>query len=416
MRVLKIFAIAPEASQTPATPAGEMRPERLPIMGSDIAAEEAIEPKPAQPEMIGQPEPRGFRGLSGISGQILPVMSVAATPELQQAAVRPAIEMSKPERLPSIGDIVPEPAPSAPAHTVPYTAPVDAPLADAAPSVAAPVERPRFAFIAPASSQPSPEPPQQPDVNETPAASVASAPNEQPSPSVVAAPKAEPEQRTNRKPAIDVKAYEPPFVPPKQANPPATSNSFELVQAEAVEEIAVPHRRTLLLRMKSDVQKTTVVDPTICDVVRLSPRELSVVGKAEGATHISVSVDDGSRAPQTYLVRVIADPEVQQRRERHCAAIQEHLHGLYPNNGLQVVPFGSLALLKGEAKNFSEALQILELTEALACQGADPAVPSEVPEHVRPPMASEGGMSQVINMLRIQSVQRRTEAAAPEMR
>jgi Flp pilus assembly secretin CpaC len=68
-------------------------------------------------------------------------------------------------------------------------------------------------------------------------------------------------------------------------------------------------RRSVLLRTKVDVYRTAIVDDAVCDIVQLTPREISIIGRSMGQTHVTFWFDDPAMAPLTYLVEVKPDTE-----------------------------------------------------------------------------------------------------------
>ena len=61
-------------------------------------------------------------------------------------------------------------------------------------------------------------------------------------------------------------------------------------------------RRSMLLRTKVDIYRTAVVDDAICDIVQFTPREISIIGRSQGQTHVTFWFDDPAMPPVTYLV------------------------------------------------------------------------------------------------------------------
>ncbi|REK29961.1 MAG: hypothetical protein DWQ42_03430, partial [Planctomycetota bacterium] len=88
-------------------------------------------------------------------------------------------------------------------------------------------------------------------------------------------------------------------------------------------ELVVTRRRSKILRSENDLYRVAVVDPNICDVIQFTPREVSIIGKSQGATSVTFWFADGNEEPVTYLVRVIPDPEVQIERERQYQILEE---------------------------------------------------------------------------------------------
>lgn len=72
-------------------------------------------------------------------------------------------------------------------------------------------------------------------------------------------------------------------------------------------QLVVAEHGSKLLRTKADVYRTQIDDAAICDLVQVTPRELSVQGKKAGETAITVWLKDGRHRPVRLRVRVIAD-------------------------------------------------------------------------------------------------------------
>jgi len=198
-----------------------------------------------------------------------------------------------------------------------------------------------------------------------------------------------------------------PLVPiPEGAQPEAipTSRLGPFQVLDHAEELDVVLRRSKLLRTTSDVYRTAVVDASVCDVVQFTPREVSILGKGQGATHVTFWFEDGQTAPTTLLVRVRPDPEVQQRREEQFGALEDVLAELFPESKVRLVPVADKLIVKGQARDAAEAAQILAVVRGQAVYRA-----TIVEGRAAAPMAREETnkilpASNVINMLRIPGV------------
>lgn len=73
----------------------------------------------------------------------------------------------------------------------------------------------------------------------------------------------------------------------------------------------MPERRKTL-RTKIDVARVEVVDRSVCDVEQLGPRAVSLVGKGQGSTQVTLWFGDDRHRPVTCLVRVMPRPEARQ--------------------------------------------------------------------------------------------------------
>ena len=175
--------------------------------------------------------------------------------------------------------------------------------------------------------------------------------------------------------------------------------SFEIIEESG--ELTVVVRRSKLLRTKVDVYRTAVVDSAVCDVVQFTPREISILGKSQGATHVTFWFQDERYRPITYLVRVVPDPEVEKQQSERYELLESHLAKLFPESKVDLVVVGDKLIVRGQARDAAEAAQIMaiirgELVRArgvMEGQASDP-IGREAAGQVLPAI-------QVINMLRI---------------
>ncbi|RMG03923.1 MAG: type II and III secretion system protein, partial [Planctomycetota bacterium] len=166
-------------------------------------------------------------------------------------------------------------------------------------------------------------------------------------------------------------------------------------------ELTVIVRRSKLLRTKVDIYRTAVVDPSICDVAHYTPREVAILGKSQGATHVTFWFADEKYRPVTYLVRVVPDPEIQLQQEERYRLLESHLRRLFPESKVSLTAVGDKLVVRGQARDAAEAAQIMAIIrgEVVSARGvaegtaADP-VGNEATNQTLPAL-------QVINMLRI---------------
>ncbi|REJ92755.1 MAG: type II and III secretion system protein [Planctomycetota bacterium] len=181
-------------------------------------------------------------------------------------------------------------------------------------------------------------------------------------------------------------------------------------------ELVVTRRRNKILRSENDLYRVAVVDPNICDVIQFTPREVSIIGKSQGATSVTFWFADGNEEPVTYLVRVIPDPEVQIERERQYQILEEIIAELFPDSKVQLLPVADKLIVRGQAKGAEEAAQILAVIRGQAVYGngfgagGRGAGGNVVDGQAADPLSEEetgGGLpaANVINMLRIPGVQ-----------
>ena len=199
-------------------------------------------------------------------------------------------------------------------------------------------------------------------------------------------------------------------VPPEAAQIPTIvgESSSRMGQFEVIDhsdELTVVYRRSKLLRTSVDIYRTAVVDESVCDVVQYTPREVSVIGKGQGATHVTFWFEDGSFRPVTYLVRVVPDPEVQERREDQFGLLEEHLAELFPESKVKLLVLSDKLIVKGQARDAAEAAQILTVIRGQAVGGRDLLSGTAASPVNREETNRTIAPIQVINMLQIPGVQ-----------
>ena len=221
-------------------------------------------------------------------------------------------------------------------------------------------------------------------------------------------------------------AAEPPALPGAEtpaAKPPADPAITPLPQNNLLEvlassgELTVTRRRNKILRSRDNIYRVAVVDPSICDVVQFTPREVSIIGRGQGATNITFWFADGKHKPLTYLVRVVPDPEVQVERERQYEIFEEVLAELFPDSKVRLTPVADKLIVRGQARDAEEAAQILTIIrgEALAGRngngnGGGYNANTLIDGQAATPLSNDATgnpmpASNIVNMLRVPGVQ-----------
>jgi len=126
-------------------------------------------------------------------------------------------------------------------------------------------------------------------------------------------------------------------------------------------ELSVALRRSKLLRTRFDIYRTAVVDPSVCDVVQFTPREVQIIGKGQGATNVTFWFNDGEHRPVTYLVKVTPDLERRKELEEQFLVLERILLELFPDSKVSLVPIADKLIVRGQAKDSEEAARILEI-------------------------------------------------------
>ncbi|MGA2033415.1 MAG: pilus assembly protein N-terminal domain-containing protein [Thermoguttaceae bacterium] len=190
-------------------------------------------------------------------------------------------------------------------------------------------------------------------------------------------------------------------------------NPFEILNQ--TEDLSIVMRRSKLLRSSLDITRSAVVDPNICDVVQFSLREVSIIGKTEGATDVTFWFSDPAVPPHTYLVHVKRDPEASTRREERVGKLEETIAKLFPNSKVKLIIAEDRLLVTGQARDPEEAAQIMSFLRGESVDAQGRRVTGQGNNWQKPVVsgtqstgANQGGLgeivSNVVNMLRIPGV------------
>ena len=165
------------------------------------------------------------------------------------------------------------------------------------------------------------------------------------------------------------------------APPPPNGNGTAAIQQKVndlVEEVLtteveleVIKRRAKILRMKLPVFQTAIADPSIVEVVPFGSREIEFIGKETGST--TVTVWTGTEADPkllTVLITVTKDDAVDQQRRLEYGELQTMINELFPNSRVQLIPVANKVIIRGQARDEQEAVQILSIVKQNA-QGDD---------------------------------------------
>jgi pilus assembly protein CpaC len=194
----------------------------------------------------------------------------------------------------------------------------------------------------------------------------------------------------------------------------APNSPFEVIDESG--EVIVSVRRSKLLRTKVDIYRTAVVDDSICDVVQFTPREVSLIGKSQGSTHVTFWFDDPAMQPVTYLVRVAADAAETKKIEDNYAMLQDVINEMFPDSKIQLLVVADKLIIRGQAKDSEEAAQIVALVRSQSGGNANGNVNGgfggSLSEGAAAQVLSDSATGaaqrsrlQVINMLRVPGVQ-----------
>lgn len=134
----------------------------------------------------------------------------------------------------------------------------------------------------------------------------------------------------------------------------------EVVSAEV--ELEVSLHRSKIMRMKQDIFRVAVADPTILDFVAFGSREVEIIGKQTGSTTVTLWIGDELNAQLlSMLVTVVKDDAVDDRRRLEYGELEAMVNEAFPNSRIQLIPIADKLMVRGQARDEEEALQIMSL-------------------------------------------------------
>jgi pilus assembly protein CpaC len=125
-------------------------------------------------------------------------------------------------------------------------------------------------------------------------------------------------------------------------------------------------RRSMLMRTKVDVYRTATVDEGIVELVQFTPREISLIGRSQGQTHVTFWFDDPAQQPVTYLVEVAPDAQAMAVEEEKYKLLENVINEMFPDSKVYLVLVADKLLVKGQARDSEEAAQIMTIIRAQA--------------------------------------------------
>jgi pilus assembly protein CpaC len=195
-------------------------------------------------------------------------------------------------------------------------------------------------------------------------------------------------------------------------SPLPAGSPFEAVTESGTITLRV--RRSMLMRTKVDIYRTAVVDEGICDIVQFTPREISLIGRAQGSTHVTFWFDDPAQPPLTYLVKVEPDADAIKRDEYKYQMLEDLVNEMFPDSKIRLVVLADKLLVKGQAKDSEEAAQIMTVLRTQGRSGAygggglmgvgDDAATGVIPASAAGQLSAQPAY-QLVNMLRVPGVQ-----------
>lgn len=120
--------------------------------------------------------------------------------------------------------------------------------------------------------------------------------------------------------------------------------------------------RSKLIRTKAPVTRFSITRPELIDLVQYSPSEFELIPLQAGQTTFTLWFGD---EPLRYLVRVLAEPQEEQRAEEY-GQLERKINELFPNSMVQLIPLSDKLIVRGQAKDSEEAAHILSVLSGLS--------------------------------------------------
>jgi pilus assembly protein CpaC len=132
----------------------------------------------------------------------------------------------------------------------------------------------------------------------------------------------------------------------------------EIVESEV--EFKVGLRRSKIIKMKQDVFRVAISDPDMVEVVAFGSREIEVIGRNTGSTTVTLWLGTQQQATTlSMLVTVTKDDAVDDRRRFEYGELQTMINELFPNSKVQLIPVADKLIVRGQARDEQEAVQIM---------------------------------------------------------
>lgn len=134
----------------------------------------------------------------------------------------------------------------------------------------------------------------------------------------------------------------------------------EVVTADV--ELEVTKRRSKILRLKQDVFRVAVADPSLIDFVGFGSREVEIIGKEAGSTTVTFWVGKEENAQLlSVLVTVVRDDAVEDQGRKDFADLNSLINEMFPNSRIQLIPIADKVIVRGQARDEQESGQIMSV-------------------------------------------------------
>ena len=134
----------------------------------------------------------------------------------------------------------------------------------------------------------------------------------------------------------------------------------EVVTADL--ELSVIKRRSKILRMKQDVFRVAIADPTIIEFVGFGSKEAEIIGKEVGTTTMTLWLGDEDNAQLlSVLVTVTRDNAIEDQGRKDFADLTSMVNEMFPNSRVLLIPVADKVIVRGQARDEQESVQIMSV-------------------------------------------------------
>jgi pilus assembly protein CpaC len=120
------------------------------------------------------------------------------------------------------------------------------------------------------------------------------------------------------------------------------------------EYLTVTSGKSVILESQTPIQRFSIAEPKIADVIVLTPRQVYLTGKVPGVTSLSFW-GDGNKLSAVFDVEVTPD----------VSALKDKLHKVFPDEkDIQVKTTGDSIILSGTVSNAAKLSQVLAIAGA----------------------------------------------------
>lgn len=120
-----------------------------------------------------------------------------------------------------------------------------------------------------------------------------------------------------------------------------------------------------LIRLKSNVARVAITDPSVVEIIQYRPDEFELVGRAVGETTLTLwfpgQNDKGQQPFIRYLIKVLPTEDAENIPGVEYGKLQRRLNEMFPNSHIQLIAVLDKLIVRGQARDAREASQIMQV-------------------------------------------------------